>query len=182
MAGTFCGHSDPELNARGHVQLNDLIDKVRTEDISAVYASDLRRAHATATAIAKAFAVDLHVRRALREINFGQWEGLTWKEIEQRDETFARRWAAEYPHQTAPDGESFRDFKRRVLNEVQFLSSRTENHRIAVVTHAGVMRTLVCALYGRSEKNAWEQTRSYCSLVRYTCPASSFMHSDEVRS
>ena len=81
MAGTFCGHSDPELNARGRAQVGELIDRLRTEEIGVVYTSDLRRAHATGMAIAEAFAVDCHVRSALREINFGQWEGPRGKRL-----------------------------------------------------------------------------------------------------
>ena len=76
-----------------------------------------------------AFGVDCHVRPALREINFGQWEGLTWEEIEGRDEAYARRWIAEYPRLPAPDGEDFRDFERRVLDEVRFLSIEAETQR-----------------------------------------------------
>jgi alpha-ribazole phosphatase/probable phosphoglycerate mutase len=170
MAGTFCGHSDPELNPRGHVQLGELIDRLRMEEIDVVYTSDLRRAHTTGMAIAEAFGVDCRVRSALREINFGQWEGITWKEIERRDDAYARRWIAEYPRLPAPDGESFQDFERRVLNEVKFLSLEAEaaDCCIAVATHAGVLRTVLCALHGCSEDNAWEQTRLYCSIVRHT--------------
>ena len=54
MAGTFCGHCDPELNARGRDQLADLINRLGKEEIGVVYASDLRRAHATGMAIANA--------------------------------------------------------------------------------------------------------------------------------
>jgi alpha-ribazole phosphatase len=174
MAGTFCGHSDPELNERGRAQLGELISRLRMEEIGAAYTSDLRRAHTTGMAIAEAFGVDCHVRSALREINFGQWEGITWKEIEQRDDVYARRWIAEYPHLPAPDGESLIDFERRVLDEVKFLSLEAEaaECRIAVVTHAGVLRTVLRALHGCSENHAWEQTRSYCSIVRYTSAAS----------
>ena len=181
MAGTFCGHSDPELNTYGHAQVAELIDKLHAEDISIVYSSDLRRAHATGMAIAEAFDVDCHVRPGLREINFGQWEGLTWKEIEQRGGAYARRWVAEYPLLTAPDGEGFRDFERRVLDEVRLLSS-TVGHRIAVVTHAGVIRTVLCTLAGLRDEDAWEQTKSYCSIVRHTTPISSLIHPPEVRS
>jgi alpha-ribazole phosphatase len=184
MAGTFCGQSDPELNARGRVQLGELISRLRTEEIGVVYTSDLRRAHATGMAIAEAFGVDCHVRSALREINFGQWEGITWKEIERRDGAYARRWIAEHPRLPAPDGESFRDFERRVLVEVKFLSlqARASDCRIAVVTHAGVLRTVLCALYGCSEDNAWEQTKSYCSVVRHTSAASYSVQTAEARS
>jgi alpha-ribazole phosphatase/probable phosphoglycerate mutase len=184
MAGTFCGHSDPELNARGRIQLGELIDRLRVEKIGAVYTSDLRRAHTTGMAIAKAFDVECHVRSALREINFGQWEGITWEKIEGRDDAYARRWIAEYPRLPAPDGESFSNFERRVLQEVKLLSLQADaaDCSIAVVTHAGVIRTVLCALHGYSEDHAWEQTRSYCSIVRQTGAAYCSMQSAEVRS
>lgn len=181
MAGSFCGHSDPELNKRGHSQVAKLIDKLCAEDIGMVYASDLRRAHTTAMAVAEAFDVGCHVRPALREINFGKWEGLTWKVIEQRDGDYARRWIAEYPLLKAPNGEGFRDFERRVLDEVQLLSSAVSGRRIAVVTHAGVIRTVLCAL-GWSDEDAWKQMRSYCSVVRHTPAISSSIHKAEVGS
>jgi alpha-ribazole phosphatase len=178
MSGTFCGQSDPELNVRGHLQLVELINDLSAEDFDVVYSSDLRRAQTTAMAIAEAFGRDCHVRSALREIDFGQWEGLTWKEIERRDEAYARRWVAEYPRLPAPDGESFRDFERRVLDEVKFLSmeAETEGRRLAVVTHAGVLRTVLSALHGCSEDDAWEQTRSYCSIVRHSSATSYGLH------
>jgi alpha-ribazole phosphatase/probable phosphoglycerate mutase len=184
MAGTFCGHSDPELNARGRIQLGELINRLRMEEIGLVYSSDLRRAHTTGMAIAEAFDVDCCVRSALREINFGQWEGITWEEIERRDDAYARRWIAEYPRLPAPDGESLRDFERRVLDEVKFLSLQVEaaDCRVAIVTHAGVIRTVLCALYGCSEDHAWEQTRSYCSIVRHTSAAYCSVQTAEARS
>jgi alpha-ribazole phosphatase len=181
MAGTFCGHSDPELNALGRLQLAGLIDKLRPEHLSAVYTSDLRRAQMTGSAIAKAFNVNCHVRPHLREIGFGQWEGLAWKEIQQRDEINSRRWVAEYPLLSAPGGESFRNFEQRVLDEVKFLHSEAKGRCIAVVTHAGVIRTVLCALRGCSEEDAWKQTRSYCSIIRHTGIASPSMRKIEVQ-
>lgn len=170
MAGMFCGHSDPELNARGRAQVCELISKLRNEEIGVVYTSDLRRAHMTARTIAEAFGVDYHVRPALREINFGQWEGRTWKEIERRDRVYAHRWIAEYPNLPAPDGENYHDFEARVLDEVKVLSLEAETAGccVAVVTHAGVLRTVLRRLKGCSEDCAWEQTRSYCSIIRHT--------------
>lgn len=169
MAGTFCGHSDPELNARGRGQLANLINRLCKETIGAVFTSDLRRAHATGMAIANAFGTECHVRSALREINFGLWEGASWAEIERRDATYACRWMAEFPHLPAPAGERFCDFERRVLDEVKFLSLRAEatNDCIAVVTHAGVLRTVLRLLHGCSENEAWEQTRLCCSVIRH---------------
>jgi alpha-ribazole phosphatase len=184
MAGTFCGHSDPELNTRGRAQLAGLIGRLRMDQIGVVYTSNLRRAHTTGRAIAEAFGVDCRVRRALREINFGQWEGITWSEIERRDNAHARRWVEEYPSLPAPDGESFHDFEQRVLDEVKVLSLKAETAgcAIAVVTHAGVLRTVLCALQGCSEEHAWEQTKSYCSVVRHTTAVGDFAQTAEAGS
>jgi alpha-ribazole phosphatase len=184
MAGIFCGHSDPELNTRGCVQLAGLISRLRMDQIGVVYTSDLRRAYTTGTAIAEAFGADCHVRRALREINFGQWEGIAWSEIERRDSAYARRWVEEYPNLPAPDGESFHDFEQRVLDEVRILSLKAEaaGCTIAVVTHAGVLRAVLCALQGCTEEDAWEQTKSYCSVVRHTIAVGGFVQIAEAGS
>jgi alpha-ribazole phosphatase len=176
MAGSFCGHSDPDLNARGRIQVAELINRLGVETIGAVYTSDLRRAYATGVAVAEAFGVDCHMRGSLREISFGQWEGLTWEEIERRDQDYACRWAAEYPNLPAPDGEDFRAFEVRVSNEVTLLAMAAENKsgNIAVVTHAGVLRTVLCRLYGCSEDDARKLTGAYCSIVR--------LHSSDILS
>jgi alpha-ribazole phosphatase len=184
MAGTFCGHSNPSLNLRGRDQLSQLLHALDTESIHAVYASDLLRAQETAAAIATSRGIECHLRPALREINFGRWEGLTWDEVEveHTDTAYAQRWINEYPNLPAPDGESFRDFENRVLDEMGLLMMKAKEHDIAVVTHAGVLRIVLCRLCGRSEDEAWEQTKSYCSIIRYTVPISPLMESVEVGS
>ncbi len=67
------------------------------EPIDEIYSSDLRRARATAQAIAAARNIPLSLRPALREIDFGQWEGLSWEQIELMDPDYARKWIAGYP-------------------------------------------------------------------------------------
>jgi len=173
MAGTFCGHSNPDLNQAGHLQIKELLKSIRNEDICAVYTSDLRRAHATAKAIAEMFAVGCHVSAALREINFGQWEGLAWDEIERKDPIYSRRWVTEYPDLPAPGGEILCEFERRALNQVEQLSAEAVrcNRSIAVVTHAGVLRTILTKVRGLSEELAWQQTKTFCSVIRHATAA-----------
>jgi len=166
MAGRFCDHSDPDLNAQGRMQLASLVDLLSAEPLDGVYSSDLVRARSTAHAIAAAHDVPLELRPALRECYFGQWEGLRWEQIEQMDPEYARRWMAEYPYLPAPAGESFRAFEARVLGDV---NSLLDNNRgpIAVVAHAGVLRVVLQHLCGCSDAEAWQQTQSYCCVVRY---------------
>jgi broad specificity phosphatase PhoE len=167
LAGTFCGHSDPPLNARGHVQVSDLIAQLASEPIDAVYSSDLRRAADTAASLAHAFAVSCTTTSTLREIYFGDWEEMTWAEIERRGADYARRWAESFPDLAAPNGEPYPMFESRVLREVDRLLDLAADNRIAVVTHGGVMRIVLRHLLGCTEQQAWERTRPFCSFFVY---------------
>ncbi len=163
MAGRFCGHSDPDLNARGREQLRDLAQLLSDEHIDEVYSSDLRRATSTAEAIT---VKRILLRPALREIDFGRWEGLSWQQVEQADAEYAREWIAAFPHLPAPAGESFGVFEARILAEVNQLIGE-DRGPIAIVTHAGVLRVVLRHLFGCSEQEAWQQTRSYCCVMPY---------------
>ena len=170
FAGRFCGHSDPPINDRGLRQIEELIETLKTESIDAVYASDLTRAMTTADAIGKVFGLSPIKVRELREIGFGDWEGLSWQEIEARDQVYARRWSEAYPDLPAPGGEPFEAFQSRVLREVRHLLATTSQRCAAVVTHAGVMRIVLRSLCGLEEQEAWERTKGYCCVVRYQPP------------
>jgi alpha-ribazole phosphatase/probable phosphoglycerate mutase len=167
MAGRFCGHSDPPVNERGYRQIAELLKALEDERIDAVYSSDLQRAVTTADAIASAFQISSIIVPALREIAFGEWEGLTWQEIEARDAAYARRWSESYPQLPASGGESFADFQFRVMSQVHQLLNIEGDRTCAVVTHAGVMRLVLRTLYDLDEDEAWERTRSYCSYFHY---------------
>ena len=174
MAGTFCGHSDPPVNAAGHRQIQRLVESLRSEPIAAVYTSDLQRAATTARALAEFFAIPCIIRRDLREIDFGMWEGLTWNEIEKLDLPYATRWLDKFPQLPAPDGESVEIFAARVRRETRYLLRQFEHSLppsqsslIAVVTHAGVMRAVLRTLCKVDEEQAWKGTESYCCTFRY---------------
>jgi alpha-ribazole phosphatase len=166
MAGRYCGHSDPDLNTQGRAQLTRLARLLAEETLNTVYSSDLRRAASTAQAIAAGRDIPQVLRPALREIDFGDWEGMSWEEIERLDPEYAQKWVSSYPHLAAPSGESFEDFKRRVLKEVNHLMDRSSGP-IAVVTHGGVLRVVLRHLFGYSEPRAWQETQQYCCVVRY---------------
>jgi alpha-ribazole phosphatase/probable phosphoglycerate mutase len=165
MAGRLCGHSDPELNTLGRQQLAGIVDRLSEYAIRRVYTSDLRRARQTAEAIATHCGVGFDVRPGLREIHFGLWEGLSWSEIETRDPVLAKSWAEQYPNSTAPGGESFQQFERRVRGEGAFLHSAATEFPIAVVAHAGFIRVFLASFYRVPEEEAWRLTRDYGSVV-----------------
>jgi broad specificity phosphatase PhoE len=82
------------------------------------------------------------------------------------DPEYARKWMDDFPNLAAPAGESFQAFEARIIEEVHGLLERDPGP-MAVVTHAGVLRVVLRHLCGCSEPEAWQQTQSYCCVVRY---------------
>ena len=167
MAGTFCGHSDPPINPRGYQQIQDLLSILHSEKIDIIYTSDLQRAATTAGALAEAFTIPCVTKPNLREINFGEWEGFTWQEIQQSDAAYANKWIESYPDLPAPSGESLEAFQTRVLAEVTDLLNLADHEQAAVVTHAGVMRVVLQIMCGLDEQEAWNLTKPYCCFFKY---------------
>ena len=178
LAGTFCGHTDPAVNEQGRQQIAGLLQELASTPLDAIVSSDLQRATYTAARIGDAFCLPVHTEQHLREIDFGAWEGLTWNAVEQRDPAFARRWADDFPHVTPPKGEPYQRFRSRVLAAVLRMTARYAFcRRVAVVTHAGVMRLLLQECMGRTAAQAWAATQQHCVRFSYVP-----RHAEEDRS
>jgi adenosylcobinamide-GDP ribazoletransferase len=109
MAGRFCGHSDPDLNAQGRMRSSPgwPTCSLRSRSMGSIAATCVR-ARSTAQAIAAADDIPLVLRPALREIDFGQWEGLSWEQIEQMDPEYARSGWHAIPTFPRPRGRASR--------------------------------------------------------------------------
>jgi len=165
MAGRFCGQSDPELNAAGEREAMNIAERVSKLDIARIYSSDLRRASQTAKAIAQRTGVAVECLTGLREIDFGQWEGLAWQEIEIQFPDEADLWLREFPLRSAPGGEAYTAFATRVETAISGVLSKAADRTIAVVTHRGVMRHALTKFFGFAEMEAWKATADYGTTV-----------------
>ena len=99
-----------------------------------VIASPLRRARRLAEAMTSQVQID----GRLSEIDFGDWEGMTWAEI---DRAALDHWAADVLHFVPPGGESVAQLQARVIDFADELRALNMG-RVAIVAHAGVMRAL----------------------------------------
>ncbi|HEX4066968.1 MAG TPA: histidine phosphatase family protein [Acidobacteriaceae bacterium] len=171
MAGRFCGHSDPDLNAAGLAQLPRIVRQVGLSRIDRMLCSDLHRARQTALAIARKFEISVELRPTLREIHFGLWEGLRWSEIEARFPHEAEAWLHDFPARAAPKGESYAEFLERIDGEFLSLLAGEVDERLVVVTHRGVMRSALTRFFGFSEQEAFDRTALYGAVVSVVCPS-----------
>ena len=141
--GRFCGHSNPSLSIQGREQIPAIIQNLSQIVPHAIWSSDLRRARETAEPIAKHFGLDHTTSAGFREMNFGNWEGLTWKEVELQYPEDARAWAKLFPHHRPPGGESFLELQARTVAQLEQLATHAAPGCTLVVTHAGFIRTAV---------------------------------------
>ncbi len=170
MAGRFCGHSDPELNAAGELQAARVAEEVANLGIERIYSSDLLRASQMAAALARRIGVEAELRNSLREIYFGLWEGLTWQQIESRFPQEARRWMQESPLQSAPEGEAYATFTARIDAAIEPLLRESHVRLIAVVAHRGVISYALTRFFGFSAEEAWTRTEPYGAVVMVAAP------------
>lgn len=124
-----------------------------------VITSPLRRARRLAEALAPNAVIDAR----LSEINFGAWEGKRWDDIA-RDELDA--WAADVLNFTPPKGESVASLQQRATDFARSLAAP----RVALVTHAGIMRALIGYWRALPLEN-WTQLKfDYGSLTTIELP------------
>lgn len=143
LAGTFCGLIDPPLSKEGIAQLPALNEKLKAYPITQIFSSVLQRARQTAEAIAQPRGLQIHFEPSLHELAFGSWEGLNWDEVMARDAEYAQRWLDSHPSVPAPGGECFEDFLLRIQRGLRDIAAGHNGACIAVVTHAGVIRTFL---------------------------------------
>ncbi len=137
--GRCYGRTDFSLSPEGHRQMEQVAQQLANEPIAAVYTSPLTRARESAAAISNA----AQVIPGLSEINFGEFEGLTYDEIALRYPDIYNQWMTAPTEVRFPGGENLADMRRRVLRAFQSICVGKEGQTIAIVSHGGVNRILI---------------------------------------
>ena len=163
-AERYWGRSDVKLSAAGIEQAEKLRDRLAAEKIDAVYSSGMERSLVTAEIIASSHQLAVITCAELREVNFGQLEGLTFGEISRLYPEVAKLWAERSPKLKYPGGESLVKFNNRVSKFLSRLDKHTVGETILIVAHAGVLRTLVCQLLGIDLRRRWQIRLDLASL------------------
>ena len=163
-AERYWGRSDVKLSPAGLEQAKRLRDRLAVEKIDAVYSSNLERALVTAEIIASGHQLAVITCAELREVNFGQLEGLNFSEISRLYPEVAKLWAERSTKLKYPGGESLVKFNNRVSKFLSKLDKHTVGETILIVAHAGVLRTLVCQLLGIDPQRRWQIRLDLASL------------------
>lgn len=149
----YCGSSDPPLNVSGLSQAKSLAGQLKGFDIRAVYSSDLLRAAQTAGVLFCGHQIKTMPN--FREFDFGIFEGLNHLEIMEKYPGPYQDWLADPLHISIPGGEKFADFKKRVDSALSLVISSNRNKTIALVTHSGPIRIILCRALGCGFQRFW---------------------------
>jgi alpha-ribazole phosphatase/probable phosphoglycerate mutase len=148
VRGRCYGQLDVELSEFGRGQCRHLAEALSGEPVQALVSSRLARARATADAIAEPHGLDVVVLDDLRELDFGELEGLPYDEIAaSRPELYAR-WMNAPTTVRFPGGESYEDLRRRAARAVERWRATHDGQVVVAVTHAGFIRAVLSDALG----------------------------------
>jgi broad specificity phosphatase PhoE len=144
----FQGHADQPLNDTGREQARALATELAGNGIDLIYTSDLARARETAEIVGARLGLDVVALRELREIDVGEWEGLTWPEIEERFPEGARKW---HEHGYGwESGETYDELGKRIVEALRRIAGKNPGRRILIVGHGGTVRATRAFIEGVS--------------------------------
>ena len=164
------GHLDIPLNDTGLWQARQVARALAGEPLSAIYASDLQRAHTTARAIADATGAPLLPEPALRERSFGELEGRTFAEIEAELPEQARRWRQRDPHFAPEGGETLVQLRERIAATTHRLAALHTGGLVVLVAHGGVLDVLYRLATGQELQapRTWQLSNAAINRLLWT--------------
>lgn len=144
----YAGQINIDLNENGKKQAQDLIVWANKVNPIAIYSSDLSRAIDTASPMSEKLKLELNIDSRLREISFGEIEGLNPKEMESEFWNIRQ----EYLHSPAtvlfPNGESGVIALSRARPAIMEILNSYDSGSIILVSHGSLMRIIACDLMG----------------------------------
>jgi alpha-ribazole phosphatase len=149
-AGTphYNGHADVGLTEHGVSQYHGLAERLADCNITACYSSDLSRCVIGAGIICEQFGITPTLKRELRELNIGIWEGMTWADIIAKYPLEWEARLADIVNYRVPEGESLLDMASRTVPTLAKIVAAHKGENILVVGHGGMNRTLLLDAIG----------------------------------
>ncbi|MDD3705495.1 MAG: alpha-ribazole phosphatase [Clostridiaceae bacterium] len=158
ITGVYYGWTDVGLSEKGVMQAEDLYDILQDVHFDAVISSSLIRAVETAS-IVSGYNPDVIIRDdRLRELNFGEWEGIHHRELKENHKEVLEKWGSDWKNTAPPGGESFFEIYIRVKSSIEDIIKEYRGKRVLIVSHQGTMKIIPMVLLGLTEDAFWSFT------------------------
>lgn len=160
--GVLLGRDDPPLTDRGREQARALAGWVSALEPSRVISSPLSRCFETAATVADACSLEVVAEERLVELDYGEWEGLSFDDIP--DEA-SSRWRAD-AHFRPPGGESLADVQERVGAWCRELGRSQDDTTVVAVSHVSPIKAAVAWALDAAPDVAWRMFVDVASVTR----------------
>ena len=169
VRGRCYGRLDVSLSAEGRRQLESVAKRLASEPLSAIYTSPRKRALESAEIVAAPHGCGVQIEHDLHEIDFGDFEGLTYDDISKLYPALYRQWMEQPTEVEFPNGESFSMMKSRVTKAVAALHDRHAGQSVALITHGGAIRIVLADALSVPSANVFRIAQRYAAinLIRF---------------
>ncbi len=164
--GILQGHADLALSERGREQAGRLAARLTGQRFAALYSSDLIRAQETARPIGAAIGLTPTAERRLREVDVGEWNGLTLEQIKARFPAEWQAWRTRPPDLRRGGGETYREAAARMHGLLDGLARAHLGERILVVTHGTVIQLALGVTARMDFSQVWRLRVANGSITR----------------
>ncbi len=147
------GVSQSPLNERGQEQAAAAARELHPDAPFTLYASPLRRAAQTAEAIANRVGVRVTLEDGLIEMDVGEFEGLTGRQLRERFPDVMRAWDEDAFQAVMPGGESLTAVRDRAWETIMRLAERHVAETVVAVTHNFTIQMILCTALGMPPNN-----------------------------
>jgi len=161
-SGICYGISDVPLAAIFPSELESIRQKLVDEKFDAVFSSPLSRCTKLATVLFPERKIGIDQR--LIELDFGVWEMTEWDQIFASPE--GKEWFGDFVNTPCPNGESLQQMivrAKKFLNDLE----KTTCTRVALVTHAGFIRSLMSILQDKTPEEAFQTPLAYGQIIHF---------------
>lgn len=150
------GHINGQIIGRGFIQIEQLKERFRQVEVSAVYSSDLYRARLTATAVAGPKGLSIETTDRLREVKMGVWEDESWGNLEYRYPEMSRLFGSDPARWRVDGGEEFAHVQARMMSCIRDIAKRHDGEAVAVFSHGFAIRSFMCGLSGLQSHESYK--------------------------
>jgi broad specificity phosphatase PhoE len=142
--GRVQGTSDIELSDVGKKQAELLALSLKNHTIEAIHVSPLKRAMQTAEIINEFHSLDIQLHQGLMEMDQGDFEGFSFKELIADKKEFLQKWIADPASIKMPNGESLSELQNRAWSAMEEIISKSQN--ALIVSHNFTIAAILCRL------------------------------------
>ena len=149
------GHIDSSISEEGKEQIDKITNYLKDFDIDKIYTTTSSRTKDTVKKLSELKSIEIIEKESLKEISFGDFEGLTFDEIKDKyPKEFQDMIEKGYEYKY-PNGESLIDSYNRVCIELDNIISNHDDRTILICSHGGTIRNIITYLISNSYKYHW---------------------------